>query len=100
MAAAISRQVRRAEERRASKPAPGHIALTSRRHMAVRTKGRAFRRMILVDLVETNIGLPNTFVLRHPTRKTGEKRMSATPELLSTFFPSLPPELFRYHLGA
>lgn len=99
MGTAVSRQVRRAQERRASKPAPGPIECTSLRRFGTRSKGLPFSRMQMVDTVKTPPGVPNVFVMRHPTRATGLRFEKATRSLLSVFFPSLPEQLANDVLG-
>lgn len=97
---AVSRQVRRAEERRATKPAPAPLAVTSYKRIGRRTKGMPYSRMVLDDVIVTPVGTPNIFALSHPTRKRAVKKLSATPDLVTTFFPSIPRDLAAFHLGA
>ena len=82
-----SRQVRRAKERRAAKPQPGPVELTSRRHLK-RTKGLPFSRCVMKQMAPGMPGKPATFVLFHPTRnKFHVKR--ATPALIDVFYPGI-----------
>lgn len=99
MGAPVSRQVRRAAERRASKPAPADQPLTSIRWLGRRTKGQPFSRMKLEKVIPTPPGTPSIFVLSHPTKRRPVKHLHATPALMSVFFPSLPEKLAAFHLG-
>jgi len=100
----ISRQVRRANERRAAKdarmasikqPSP---TPTSTKWLG-RTKGMPFSRMILRDVAPGSRGRPALLLLDHPTRKTGAKVRRATPALLDVFFPSIPDNFRASMLG-
>lgn len=94
----VSRQVRRAQERRANKPEPGPSPLTSTRWIG-RTKGMPFSRMILRDTLPGSPGRPALLLLDHPTRNTGAQVKRATPALLDLFFPSLPDNFRSSMLG-
>lgn len=97
--AGVSRQVRRAAERRAGKPLPGPVALTSRRHMLRKTKGLPFSRCKLAAMTPGTPGRPAILVLEHPTKGTVHTK-SATPGLMAVFFPALPDNLAASMLGA
>jgi len=93
----MSRQVRRANERRANKPEPGPIALTSTRWLG-RTKGQPYSRMMLKDTIPGRPGRPATLKLIHPTRRTG-RYIQATPRLVDLFFPAIPDNFRASMLG-
>lgn len=63
-----------------------------------RNKGMPFSRMMLKDTVPALPGRPAMLVLVHPTRKTAWIK-TATPALLSVFFPSIPDNLAAAMLG-
>lgn len=95
----VSRQVRRAAERRAGKLLPGPVDLTSRRHARYKTKGSPFSRCVLVGTTPGTPGLPAMLTLKHPTKGTVHTK-PATPGLLAVFFPALPDNLASSMLGA
>lgn len=97
--AAVSRQVRRAAERRMGKPVPGPVALTSRRHMLRKTKGMPFSRCQLAATTPGAPGRPAILVLEHPTKGTVHAK-PASRGLLAVFFPALPDNLAASMLGA
>jgi hypothetical protein len=82
-----SRQVRRQEERRAQKPAPATIEMTSRRHLS-RSKGKPFSRCLIKNVAPGMSGVPATFVLFHPTKGNYHVK-KATPALLDVFYPGI-----------
>lgn len=96
----ITRQQRRAEERRAGKPAPATIQPTSVRKLGRRTKGLPFSRCVLTDMTPfaSAYRTPALLHLKHATRKTTHVKQ-ATPALLSVFFPALPPAMADALLG-
>jgi hypothetical protein len=72
---------------------------TSSRHMG-QNKGDLFSRHILKQVITRPKGLPDLFVLKHPTGKwSSPKTLAATPQLVSTFFPSLPAPMVAAMLG-
>lgn len=96
----ITRQQRRAAERRAKKPEPGEVVRTSIRHMGRRTKGRPYSRMTLQDIIPSDIktGRAAQFVLEHPTRRSWTVK-KATRELIDLFMPNLPENMVQGMLG-
>ncbi|MFC7704848.1 hypothetical protein ACFQXB_11640 [Plastorhodobacter daqingensis] len=76
----------------------GPVPRTSSRWMARRTKGLPYSRMQLIGTIPAQNGRPSILLLSHPTRKTSAAKQ-ATPQLLATFFPSLPPGLAQHMLG-
>lgn len=94
----LTRQQRRAAERRATKPDPAPIELSSRRWIGRRTKGMPFSRLMLREVIANGYGRPATLVLKHPTRKTVHAR-KASSTLLAVFFPSIPENLRQAMLG-
>lgn len=99
----LSRQMRRAAERRAAKDArmatkkQPSLVPTSRRWVG-RTKGLPFSRMVLVSVLPMGPKRPNILWLEHPTRGT-QRLKQATPELLAVFLPRLPDNLRADMLG-
>lgn len=91
----ISRQVRRANERRANKPEPDYIEPTSTRWIG-RTKGQPYSRCVLKD-VKLQLHGPAKMLVEHPTRPTSRKSLRATPRLVDLFYPTMP-ENFRNSL--
>lgn len=71
---------------------------TSHRWMG-RTKGLPFSRMKLIDTIPQEPGKAALLVVDHPTRRRGRKNLTATPELLRVFYPSLPAPLADAMLG-
>lgn len=59
----MTRQQRRANERRANKPEPGTIERKSLRHIG-RTKGQPYSRMKLVSITPAEKGKPAVFNVR------------------------------------
>ena len=72
---------------------------TSVRWIGRRTKGLPFSRMIAEKVVPGVQGMPGVIFARHPTRKTGIKKLTATPAVLEIFMPSLPGHLTAAMLG-
>jgi|TARA_R100000049_G_C1931718_1_gene75645 hypothetical protein len=94
----IAAEVQAECEARYAKTHPS-LPRTSRRHMAG-TKGLPFSRCKLIDTTPAQPGKPAVFHLKHPTRGTGGVfTKTATPQLLRTFFPSLPDNLAAFMLG-
>jgi hypothetical protein len=94
----MTRQQRRQEERRASKPAPAEINRTSSRHNN-RTKGTPYSRMKLVKIDEAKHGKPAVFHVKSYTRNTGTQEIKATLENIDWFFKSLPMNMKLAMLG-
>jgi hypothetical protein len=82
-----SRQVRRQNERRATKPEPGPVQITSRRHLK-RTKGLPFSRCVMKEVIPGKPGTPAGLLLFHPTKNKYHVKM-ATPALLDVFYPGI-----------
>ena len=72
---------------------------TGVRWMGRRTKGLPYSRMLVEKVVPGMNGLPGLIYAKHPTRKTGLKKLVATPAILETFMPSLPASLSASMLG-
>lgn len=83
-----SRQVRRATERRANKPAPDPIERTSTRHLG-RTKGQPYSHMILKSITPSTSGVPAVFNVQSPTRKSALRTVKASPYNLEYFFKGI-----------
>lgn len=96
----LTRQIRRAAERRVDKPEPGEVQRTSIKHMGRKTKGMPYSRMILRDVTPSDLrtGSPAVFHLKHPTRRTTVSK-PATPYLIELFMPGLPENLAQGMLG-
>ncbi len=78
----------------------GPMPRTSFRWMGRRTKGPPYSRMIFVSAKPCLPGMRGSIEVRHPTRKTGNKTLTATDAILETFMPSLPSSLAAVMLGA
>ena len=72
---------------------------TSYRWIGRRTKGLPYSRMVIDHVSPGMNGLPGIIHAKHPTRKRPIKDLVATPEILQTFMPSLPPGLAGAMLG-
>lgn len=94
----MTRQQRRAVERRAGKPEPGTIQRTSYRYVGNRTKGLPFSRCKLAAMTPGSPGRPAVLLLEHPTKGRAHAKQ-ATAELLQVFFPRLPENLAASMLG-
>lgn len=77
----------------------GPMPRTSFRWVGRRTKGLPFSRMIAEKVVPGVQGLPGVIFARHPTRKRGITKLTATPAVLEIFMPSLPGSLTAAMLG-
>ena len=77
----------------------GPMPRTGVRWMGRRTKGLPYSRMLVEKVVPGMNGLPGLIYAKHPTRKTGLKKLVATPAILETFMPSLPASLSASMLG-
>lgn len=77
----------------------GPMPRTSYRWIGRRTKGLPFSRMVAEKVVPGTHGMPGVIFARHPTRKTGIKKLTATPAVLEIFMPSLPGHLTAAMLG-
>ena len=55
--------------------------------------------MVIDRTIPGTHGMPGVIVAKHPTRKRELKFLSATPAILQTFMPSLPPGLAAAMLG-
>jgi len=93
----ITRQQRRANERRADKPEPGPIDRTSRRHMG-RTKGTPFSRMKLVKVTPAEQGKPAVFHVRGYTSNKSHA-IKATAQNIGWFVKGLTPSMQAAMLG-
>lgn len=78
----------------------GPMPRTSFRWMGRRTKGLPYSRMIFVSAKPGLPGMRGSIEVRHPTRKTWNKTLTATDAILETFMPSLPGSLTAAMLGA
>lgn len=94
----VSRQVRRATERRENKPDADTISRTSRRHMG-RTKGEPFSKMTLVSITKSKSGVPAIFHVKSPTRGTRQS-IKATMNNITWFVKGLTPQMHLSMLGA
>ena len=77
----------------------GPMPRTSFRWIGRRTKGLPYSRMIADHVVPGVQGMPGVIHARHPTRKTGIKKLTATPAILEIFMPSLTGHLTAAMLG-
>lgn len=77
----------------------GYGPMPRTRWLGRRTKGLPFSRMIAEKVVPGTHGMPGVIFARHPTRKTGIKKLAATPAVLEIFMPSLPGHLTAAMLG-
>ena len=93
-----TRQVRRANERRATKMPPGEISRTSGRWLG-RTKGYPFSRQKLVRIEPAKPGKPAVFHTRSNTRRSCPRPVKATVHTVDWFFPSLPENMKQAMLG-
>lgn len=93
----MTRQQRRAEDRRASKPDPGLIARTSRRHIG-RTKGKPFSRMKLVSITPADKGKPAVFNVRGYTTNKSQS-IKATYHNIDWFIRGITHEMKLGMLG-
>lgn len=96
----LTRQIRRATERRLHKPEPDESPRTGIRHLGRKTKGAPYSRMMLQKVTPSDIrtGTPATFHLKHPTRSTQVSK-KATSYLIELFMPGLPENLKQGMLG-
>lgn len=77
----------------------GPMPRTGIRWMGRRTKGLPYSRMVIDHVSPGMNGLPGIIHAKHPTRKRPIKDLVATPSILQTFMPSLPPGLAGAMLG-
>lgn len=77
----------------------GPMPRTSYRWIGRRTKGLPFSRMIADRVVPGVQGVPGVIFARHPTRKRGIRKLTATPAVIEIFMPSLPGHLTAAMLG-
>jgi len=93
----LTRQQRRATERRADKPEPESIVRTSLKWLG-RTKGEPFSRMKLVNITPAKIGTPAVFNIRGYTTNKVHK-MKATLANIDWFVKGLPDPMKRQMAG-
>lgn len=93
----LTRQQRRANERRADKPEPESITRTSRRHIG-RTKGEPFSRMKLTSITPAQVGEPAVFNVRGYTTNKVHK-IKATLANIDWFIKGLPHQMKRQMAG-
>ena len=94
----MTRQQRRATERRANKPEPAPIERTSRRHIG-RTKGQPFSRMKLVSITPAEKGKPAVFNVRGYTTNKAQS-VKATYQNIDWFVRGITHEMQLGMLGA
>ena len=93
----MTRQQRRATERRANKPEPATIERTSMRHIG-RTKGTPFSRMKLVSITPASKGMPAIFNVRGYTTNKAQQ-VKATFQNIDWFIRGITPEMKVSMLG-
>lgn len=98
MAGNKSRQVIRAEARRAKKMPAGNVARTSFRWVG-RTKGQPYSRQKVTEIIPAKSGVPATFVCQSHTRSSSS-RVNASAQNIEWFMPNLPDNLRAALLGA
>lgn len=97
MAEKMTRQQRRATERRADKPEPATVERTSLRH-AGRTKGQPFSRMKLDEIIPAQLGKPAVFkVSGYTTNKS--QMVKATFENIDWFVKGITADMKMTMLG-
>ena len=89
----MTRQQRRAAERRADKPRPGTISRTSTRWLARRTKGQPFRNHRVTRIEPAEKGKPAVFHVKCYTRKSNPPPIEADFLTIDWFMPNLPANL-------
>lgn len=94
----MTRQQRRANERRANKPEPAPIERTSRRHIG-RTKGQPFSSMKLVSITPAEKGKPAVFNVRGYTTNKSQS-VKATYQNIYWFIRGITHEMKLGMLGA
>lgn len=97
MTVTITRQQRRATERRSSKPEPATIERKSARHIG-RTKCLPFSRMNLVKITPGQPGKPAIFHVQGYTKNRGQD-VKATPNNIDWFVRGITPEMRMAMLG-
>jgi hypothetical protein len=95
----MTRQQRRYEERRASKPEPGPISRTSIRWLGVRTKGQPYSRMGLEYVQPAEKGKPAVFYPKSYTRKSCPVPVKATLNTIDWFMRGVPTNMKIAMLG-
>jgi len=93
----LTRQHRRATERRADKPEPEAISRTSLKWLG-RTKGEPFSRMKLTSITPAQIGVPAVFNIRGYTTNKVHK-IKATLANIDWFVKGLPDPMKRQMAG-
>lgn len=93
----VTRQQRRAAERRADKPEPDEIQRTSRRHMG-RTKGQPFSRMKLISVTPAKPGVPAVFHVRGYTTNKSQS-INATWQNIDYFIRGITDDMKMAMLG-
>ena len=93
----MTRQQRRATQRRADKPDPATIERTSTRHIG-RTKGTPFSRIKLVKIDPAKNGKPAVFHVRGYTTNKSQK-VKAKVNNIEWFIRGLTPQMKMSMLG-
>lgn len=93
----MTRQQRRATERRAEKPEPATVERTSCRHLG-RTKGQPFSRMRLDEIIPAEPGKPAVFNVRGYTTNKSHS-IKATFENIDWFVNGITDDMKMTMLG-